>query len=129
MKSSYVFPDACAVTFRGIDHHEGSGLGEICGLCLESPSCVVSAERDMQLQLRLTGRPAVQFPVVLSPQAPCNVRPTHCNRALSTRAFWSPYSLAGTVISPGPDWVEHILRELPWVPSSFRPLANLTSIV
>ena len=35
------------VTFRGIDHHEGSGLGEICGLCPESPSCVVSAERDM----------------------------------------------------------------------------------
>ena len=57
---------------------------------LVSPSCVVSAERDMQLQLRLTGRPVVQFPVVLSPQAPCNVRPTHCNRALSTRAFGHP---------------------------------------
>ena len=128
MKSSYVFPDACAVTFRGIDHHEGSGLGEICGLCLESPSCVVSAERDMQLQLRLTGRPVVQFPVVLSPQAPCNVRPTHCNRALSTRAFGHPTCWPVQSFLPVPTGLSISLGNS-LIPSTFRPLANLTSIV
>ena len=76
------------------------GLGEICGFRPGEPKLCSVAERDMLTLLPLTGVRAIVSAYTL--------RHGHFNPR-----FRSPYSLAGTVIAPGPDWVEHILRELP----------------